>query len=96
MLDQDARSRAGSRPPRSTPDTPAALATRAAPAGSDRLSNEPFQAHLLRFSGPPGTFIPIPLYQIFVPTYWEGNFGNGALLRDKVVVVGPGGKLGAR
>lgn len=72
-------------------DTPTALAARGARwLGDPGLSN-PFRERLLRFSGPPGTYVPVPLYQIFLPSYWQGNFGNGALLRDKVILVGPTG-----
>jgi adenylate cyclase len=78
-------------PARVALDTPTALAARGARWLRDPGLTNPFQARLLRFSGPPGTYIPIPLYQIFLPTYWKGNFGNGALLREKVIVVGPAG-----
>ncbi len=74
-----------------TPATPAALATRGASWFGRPRVRKPFQQHLFRFSGPPGTYVPIPVYQIFVPSYWERNFGGGRLLRDKVVVVGPSG-----
>ena len=82
----------GAAPPQSpTPETPAALANRSARwLNAPKLAN-PFQPQLFRFSGPPGTYVPVPIYQIFLPDYWKGNFGNGALLRDKIVVVGPAG-----
>jgi adenylate cyclase len=74
-----------------TPDVPASLAARAARwLGSENI-RDPFQPHLIRFSGPPGTFVPIPLYQIFVPKYWQRNFGGGHLIRNKVIVIGPAG-----
>ncbi|MGI8432859.1 MAG: CHASE2 domain-containing protein, partial [Chthoniobacterales bacterium] len=73
------------------PETPAALANRGARWLNAPKLAHPFRNTLFRFSGPPGTFVPIPVYQIFLPDYWKGNFGNGALLRDKVVLVGPAG-----
>ena len=72
-------------------DTPTALAARGARWLGDTSLTKPFAEHLLRFSGPPGTYVPVPVYQIFIPSYWQGNFGNGALLRGKVVLVGPTG-----
>ncbi len=71
-----------------TPATPAALATRAARWFGPVDLAQPFQAHPFRFSGPPGTFNPISLYEIFIPRYWEHNFRNGARVRDKVVLIG--------
>ena len=73
------------------PDVPASLAVRAARWLGFKELPEPFQPHLIRFSGPVGTFVPIPLYQVFVPDYWQRNFAGGALLRDKVIVIGPAG-----
>jgi adenylate cyclase len=62
------------------------LALRAAEKlGAVELS-QPFQPHLFRYTGPPGTFPVIPLFEIFA--FWESNFENGARFRDKVVVVG--------
>ena len=52
---------------------------------------EGFTPKLLRFSGEPGTFRPRSLFQVFVPRYWEQNFGGGAAFRGKVVIVGPFG-----
>jgi adenylate cyclase len=74
-----------------TPSTPAALATRAAHwLGPVNLAH-PFRSHPFRFSGPPGTFNPISLYEIFVPKYWKHNFGSGVRVRDKVVLIGAAG-----
>ncbi len=72
-------------------NVPASLAARAGRWLNAPSLARPFEAHLFRFSGPPGTFVPIPLYQVFIPSYWKQNFGNGALVRDKVVLVGPAG-----
>ncbi len=49
------------------------------------------QAHLLRWSGPPGTYAPISYAQVFMPLYWERNLQSGAVFKDKVVMVGPSG-----
>ena len=35
---------------------------------------------------------PPSLYQIFVPTYWEKNYANGAFFKNKIVLVGPEGR----
>jgi adenylate cyclase len=51
----------------------------------------PFEPHLFRYSGPAGTYTAIPVYQVFVPDYWQRNFGNGKAIRDKIVLVGPAG-----
>lgn len=80
-------------PPPAVPaaETPASLATRAVGLVGPLQLAQPFRAHMIRFSGPPGTFPPLPLYQIFAPQYWERNFGSGAALRDKIVLIGPAG-----
>ncbi len=44
-----------------------------------------------RFAGPAGTFAPQPFFWLFVPRFWERNFGNGAAFKDKVVMIGPYG-----
>ncbi len=44
-----------------------------------------------RFAGPPGTFRPHSIFEIFVPKYWERNFDNGAAFRGKIVMIGPYG-----
>src|SRR5437667_11067205 len=48
--------------------------------------------HLIRFTGPPRTFRSHPLFEIFVPEYWEHNFRSGELVRNKIVVIGAEGK----
>lgn len=70
---------------------PASLAARAGRWLGGPSLPRPFQSRLIRFSGPPGTYVPIPVYQVFIPNYWKQNFGDGALVRDKVVLVGPAG-----
>lgn len=47
---------------------------------------QPFEPHLFRYTGPPGTFPVVPLCEIFM--FWESNYAKGARFRDKVVVVG--------
>jgi adenylate cyclase len=47
----------------------------------------------LRFApaeGPDG-FQPISLYMLFLPDAWKNNFKNGAVFKDKIVLVGPFG-----
>jgi adenylate cyclase len=82
----------GSSPPAAlTTEVPASLAARVAASLGVIKIDKPFRPHFIRFSGPPGTFVPIPLYQVFVPLYWQRNFDGGNLIRDKIVVVGPAG-----
>lgn len=70
---------------------PASMAFRtAAKLGPVSLSR-PFQSRLFRYSGPPGTYPPVPLYQVFM--FWKANFGNGEAFRDKVVLLGPAGSI---
>jgi adenylate cyclase len=70
---------------------PSSLALRAAtkfgPVDLSRL----FQPRLFRYTGPPGTFPVVPMYQVFA--YWKANFDNGAAFRDKVVLVGASGSI---
>lgn len=70
---------------------PASLALRAAAKLGLASLSQPFQSRLFRYSGPPGTYPPVPLYQVF--TYWKANFGKGAEVRDKVVLVGAAGSI---
>lgn len=71
-------------------DVPAALSLRAAGDAAPAIA-APMQPRLMRWSGPPGTFPAAPLYQVFVPRYWQQNFGSGGLFRGKTVVIGPAG-----
>jgi adenylate cyclase len=74
-----------------TGDVPASLTARAGRwLGVNNIS-DPCQPKLIRFCGGPGTYVAIPLYQVFVPNYWQRNFAGGRLLRDKVIVIGPAG-----
>ena len=67
---------------------PSSLAFRGASKFGAPKLDQPFQLHLIRYSGPPGTFTAIPVFQLFVPDYWKGNLGDGAIFRDRVVLVG--------
>lgn len=67
------------------------LALRAAEKFGPVNLDRPFQPHLFRYTGPPGTFPPVSLYEVFA--YWEPNFKNGKEVFDKVVVVGDSGTL---
>lgn len=55
--------------------------------------SQPFQPHLFRYTGPPGTFPMIPMYQVFMPDYWQRNLGSGEAFRGKIVMVGAYGAL---
>jgi len=67
------------------------LAFRAAAQFGPVTLSQPFDGHLIRFTGPAGTYTAIPIYQVFVPVYWQANFAKGEAFRDKVVLVGPAG-----
>lgn len=44
-----------------------------------------------RFVGGPHTIQPRAIYEIFVPSFWSGNFQEGKFFKDKIVFVGPEG-----
>jgi len=67
---------------------PSSLAFRGASKFGPPSLDQPFQLHLFRYSGPPGTFTAIPVFQVFVPDYWQRNLGGGSVFRDRVVLVG--------
>lgn len=71
----------------------ASLALRAATKLGPVNLSRPFEPHLFRYTGPPGTFPVVPLYQVFVPDYWQRNFDNGTWFRDKIVLVGAAGSI---
>lgn len=62
------------------------LALRAAEKLGPVKLDRPFQPHLFRYTGPPGTFPAISLFEIFA--FWKNNFEKRAPFKDKVVVVG--------
>ena len=72
---------------------PSSLALRTATKLGPVKLSQPFQPHLFRYTGPPGTFPVIPMYQVFKPDYWQMNLDNGGLFRDKVVLVGAFGSI---
>ena len=82
----------GGAPPAAEAATaPASLAFRAATKLEPFNLDRPFEPHLFRYTGPPGTYTAVPAYQVFVPDYWQRNFGNGAAVSDKLVIVGSHG-----
>jgi adenylate cyclase len=78
-------------PSKAVPSAPASFDLRAAAKLGPVSLSQPFQPRFFRYSGPPGTYPPVPLYQVF--THWKANFGNGAEVRDKVVLVGAAGSI---
>jgi signal transduction histidine kinase len=62
-------------------------------SGHPELIPDDLAEHFIRFTGPPRKgFRPRPIFEIFVPEYWEHNYGSGELIRDKIVIVGAEGK----
>jgi signal transduction histidine kinase len=62
-------------------------------AGHSELIPNDLAEHLIRFTGAPRKgFRPRPVFEIFVPEYWEHNYGSGELVRDKIVIVGAEGR----
>jgi signal transduction histidine kinase len=62
-------------------------------SGYPKLIPNDLAEHLIRFTGPARTaFRPRPIFEIFVPEYWEHNYRSGELVRDKIVVIGAEGK----
>ena len=43
--------------------------------------------HLFRFSSN-DAYPPFPLWQVFHPAFWKANYADGAIFKDKVVIVG--------
>src|SRR5690349_21186082 len=65
----------------------------ASKAGHAELIPNDLAEHFMRFTGAPRKgFRPRPIFEIFVPEYWEHNYGSGELIRDKIVIVGAEGK----
>lgn len=54
------------------------------------------QGHMIRFT-PTGAFetppVYWPLYEVFDPKLWKANFKDGALFKDKIVMVGPSAQV---
>ena len=88
----DFRAMSGSGPAQSDADILPSLAARTAEKiGQSALIPAGLRAVPFRYAGPAGTFAPVPLYQIFVPRYWEKNFADGEKLKGKIVIIGPYG-----
>jgi adenylate cyclase len=83
----------GAPPDDGVKSVPSSLALRAATKLERVTLSRPFQPRLFRFTGPRGTFPVVPMYQVFLPNYWQRNFDNGAWFRDKVVLVGAAGSI---
>jgi len=81
----------GIQPDARTQTVSSSLSLRAATKLGPVKLDHAFQRHLFRYTGPPGTFPPVSLYEVFA--YWESNFRNGERIRDKVVMVGDSGSL---
>ncbi|MFN2476909.1 MAG: CHASE2 domain-containing protein [Chthoniobacterales bacterium] len=48
--------------------------------------------HMFRFTAPPREgFRPHPIFEIFVPDYWQHNYGSGRFFKNKIVVIGAEG-----
>ena len=83
----------GAPPDEGMKSAPSSLALRAA-TKLERVSlSRQFQPHLFRYTGTRGTFPVVPMYQVFLPNYWQRNFANGAWFRDKVILVGAAGSI---
>lgn len=68
----------------------AARALRKAGYLTTPASTEPLR---IRFAGEPGgNYRPIPIYQLFAPETWDGEFGGGRFFRDRIVFIGPFGE----
>ena len=48
--------------------------------------------HLFRFSSN-DAYPPFPLWQVFHPAFWKANYANGAIFKDKVVIVGASSQI---
>ena len=48
--------------------------------------------HMIRFTAP-DAFEPHALYEVFDPKLWRANYGDGALFKDKIVIVGPSAQV---
>ena len=43
--------------------------------------------HLFRFSSN-DAYLPLPLWEVFLPSLWHANYADGAVFKDKIVIVG--------
>src|SRR5438105_4461028 len=49
--------------------------------------------HLFRFSSN-DAYPPFPLWQVFHPSFWKANYADGAIFKDKIVIVGGSSQIG--
>ncbi|PYK69443.1 MAG: hypothetical protein DME45_02175 [Verrucomicrobia bacterium] len=49
--------------------------------------------HLFRFSSN-DAYPPFPLWQVFHPSFWKANYADGAIFKDKIVIVGASSQIG--
>src|SRR5436305_6983177 len=48
--------------------------------------------HLFRFSSN-DAYPPFPLWQVFHPAFWKANYADGAVFKDKIVIVGASSQI---
>src|SRR5207253_4656706 len=48
--------------------------------------------HLFRFSSN-DAYPPFPLWQVFHPSLWKANYADGAIFKDKIVIVGASSQI---
>jgi adenylate cyclase len=51
-----------------------------------------FDGHMIRFSAV-DAYEPRPLYEVFDPKFWHANYADGALFKDKIVMVGASAQI---
>src|SRR5213595_3467372 len=60
--------------------------------GHDSDVPQDFDGHMIRFSAL-DAYEPRPLYEVFDPKFWHANYADGALFKDKIVMVGPSAQV---
>src|SRR5205085_2516970 len=48
--------------------------------------------HLFRFSSN-DAYPPFPLWQVFLPSFWHANYADGAIFKDKIVIIGASSQI---
>src|SRR5262249_35407137 len=48
-----------------------------------------FNDRRFRYTGKPGTFIPLRIGDVLTPSMWKANFHDGTAFKDKIVFIGP-------
>jgi adenylate cyclase len=51
-----------------------------------------FSPEMIRFTAL-GAFEPRPLYEVFDPKLWHADYADGALFKDKIVMIGPSAQV---